>query len=97
LDLVIDLLLILLIVYEDLGMALIPVVAGEVGDWETPPVETNIAVGVRGSSYEIQLHLGTDTHVFSAGKPYNGITMIAKASQIRVINKGKADLNYEML
>jgi len=78
-------------------MALIPVTAGTVGAWTDTSAITNIAVGVRGSSYEIQLHLGTDTHVFSAGKPYNGITVIAKAAAIRVINKGKADLNYEVL
>ena len=78
-------------------MALVTVAANTVGNWVDTVDILNIAVGVRGSSYEIQLHLGTDTHIFNAGKPYNGVTVIAKANEIRVVNSGNAELTFEVM
>lgn len=78
-------------------MSIVTVAAKTQGEWVTPAGELNIAVGVKGSSYEIQVHLGTNTMPFPAGKPASGITMIAKCSQLRVNNTGNYELSFEVL
>lgn len=78
-------------------MAVVTVPARSNSAWVDTSAITNIAVGVRGSSYDIQLHLGTATHLFAAGRPANGVTIIAKAAAIRVQNTGNAELAFEVL
>ena len=78
-------------------MALVQVAGGETSDWVSTDAISNIAVGVKGSSYQIQLHLGTATHIFPAGKPASGITIIAKAAAVRVTNTGTSALSFEVM
>ena len=78
-------------------MALVQVAGGATSNWVDTSGSTNIVVGVKGSSYQIQFHLGTDTHIFPAGKPSSGSTVIAKAAFIRVVNTGTSALNFEVL
>jgi len=62
--------------------------------WVDISAFSNTAVGVKGSSYEIQVHLGDESLVFPAGKPASGITIIAKASHYRIVNTGKHQLEF---
>jgi len=78
-------------------MALVTVAGNDESLWIDTSGSTNIVVGVKGSSYQIQFHLGTDTHIFPAGKPSSGSTVIAKAAFIRVVNTGTSALNFEVL
>ena len=78
-------------------MALVQVAGNTESAWVDTSAISNIAVGVKGSSYQIQLHLGTDTHVFPAGKPASGITIVAKAAAIRVANTGNSNLTFEIM
>ncbi len=78
-------------------MAQTPVAGKTAGEWEDITGATNVVVGVKGSSYMIQVHLGTEAVAYNTLKPVNGTTQIAKAAAFRVVNNGNSILNYEFV
>ena len=68
-----------------------------ISDWVDTAGITNIVVGVKGGSYNIEFHLGTVDAVYPAGKPAGGTTQIVKAAAVRVVNTGSNALGFEVL
>ncbi len=71
----------------------------QVSAWVDTDTMTNIAVGVKGKNYFIELHLGDDTFTFTntlAAIMESRVTTVMKAMQIRVVNRSAETIEVEM-
>ena len=73
------------------------VAAGNTSAWSDTDGLNNIAVGVSGNDYHVEFNMGSDIIYTNAGKDHaNEVIVVAKANQIRVVNRGDEDLDFEV-
>lgn len=73
------------------------VIAGDTSPWTDTDGVANIAVGVKGARYSIELNLGSDiVYKHGGADQHNEPVIVAKANQVRVVNRGTDSLDYEV-